>query len=101
LVLQKVPDPEIGPDFRSDHRDAPPTVITANIPVLPHECGAPVVDIDGTAVGLVISRFGARGSFIIPADRVAAWLIGLKAGKPLSGFPSPSAQPAAAAPSVH
>jgi serine protease Do len=101
LVLKKVPDPEIGSDFVSDHHDAPPTGITTDIPVLPDECGAPVVDIDGTAVGLVISRFGVTGSFIIPADRVAARLIDLKVGKPLSGFPSPSAQPAATVPSPH
>ena len=66
LELKKVPDPEVGSDFRSDHRDAPPTVITADIPVLPHECGARSVGVDGTAVGLVISRFGVTGSFIIP-----------------------------------
>jgi len=93
LVLRKVPDPDFGSDFESDHSDAPPTVITADIPVLPHECGAPVVDIDGTAVGLVISRFGVTGSFIIPGDRVAARLADLKAGKPLSGFPAPDAKP--------
>jgi hypothetical protein len=67
---------------------------------LPHECGAPVVTIDGTAVGLVISRFGVTGSFIIPADRVGARLADLREGKPLAGFPAPRAQPAAA-PSVH
>jgi S1-C subfamily serine protease len=100
LVLTKVPDPEIGSDFVSGHRDAPPTVITADIPVLPHECGAPAIDIDGRVVGLVISRFGVPGSFIIPGDRVAARLDDLKAGKQLSDFPSPSAQPAAAASSV-
>ena len=27
-------------EFVSDHADVPPTVITADIPVLPHECGA-------------------------------------------------------------
>ena len=44
-------------------------------------------------VGLVISRFGVTGSFIIPGDRVAARLADLKAGKPLSGFPTPTANP--------
>jgi hypothetical protein len=68
---------------------------------LPHECGAPVAGVDGTVVGLVISRFGVTGSYIIPADRVAARLADLKAGKPLSGFPAPAAQPASAAPSPH
>jgi hypothetical protein len=31
LALKKVRDPVVGSDFRSDHRDAPPTVITADI----------------------------------------------------------------------
>ncbi len=100
LELKKVPDPEVGSEFVSDHADVPPTVITADIPVLPHECGAPAVGVDGTPIGLVISRFGVPGSFIIPADRVAARLTDLRAGKPLSGFPTPSAQPAAVAPSA-
>jgi S1-C subfamily serine protease len=79
----------------SDHADVPPTVITADIPVLPDECGAPAVGVDGTVVGLVISRFGVTGSFIIPGDRVAARLADLKAGKPLAGFPAPAANPPA------
>jgi NAD(P)-dependent dehydrogenase (short-subunit alcohol dehydrogenase family) len=53
----------------------------------------------GRAIGLVIRRFGATGSYIIPGDRVAARIADLRLGKPLSGFPTPSAQPAAAAPS--
>jgi RNA polymerase sigma factor (sigma-70 family) len=95
LELKKVPDPEIGSEFVSDHADVPPTVITADIPVLPDECGAPAVGVDGTVVGLVISRFGVTGSFIIPGDRVAARLADLKAGKPLAGFPAPAANPPA------
>ncbi len=95
MELKKVPDPEMGSEFVSDHADVPPTVITADIPVLPDECGAPAVGVDGTMVGLVISRFGVTGSFIIPGDRVAARLADLKAGKPLAGFPAPAANPRA------
>jgi NAD(P)-dependent dehydrogenase (short-subunit alcohol dehydrogenase family) len=51
------------------------------------------------AIGLVIMRFGATGSYIIPGDRVAARIADLRLGKPHSGFPTPSAHPAAAAPS--
>ena len=58
----------------SEHRDVPPTAITADIAVYHSECRAIVVDIDGKAIGLVISRFGVTGSFIIPGDRVAARL---------------------------
>jgi S1-C subfamily serine protease len=84
----------------NNHADVPPTVITADIPVLKYECGAPVVGVDGIVVGLVISRFGPTGSFIIPGDRVAARLADLRAGKPLSGFPTPSTPPAAAPPNT-
>jgi S1-C subfamily serine protease len=75
----------------SKHHDTPPTVITADIPVYHSECGAPVVGADGTVLGLVIGRFGPTGSFIIPADVVAARLDDLKEGKPLSGFSTPAA----------
>jgi hypothetical protein len=48
--------------------------------------------------GLVISRFGPSGSFIILGDRVTSRLADLKLGKPLSGFPAPSAKPPATDP---
>ena len=53
----------------------------------------------GGAIGLVTRRFGATGSYIIPEDRVASRNAALRLGKTLSGFPTPSALPAAAAPS--
>ncbi len=34
--------------------------ITADIPVLPHECGALVVDVEGTAVGLLMPLTAPR-----------------------------------------
>jgi S1-C subfamily serine protease len=87
LKLTGVPDPETNFSFISKRASAPPTVITADIPVLPHECGAPAVGVGGTSVGLVIARFGVSGSFIIPGDVIAARLADLKAGKPLPAFP--------------
>jgi serine protease Do len=82
----------------SRHAEAPPAVITADIPVYRSECGAPAVGMDGTPIGLVISRFGHTGSYIIPGDRVAARLADLKVGKPLSGFTKPAAKPPVPAP---
>jgi serine protease Do len=81
----------------SKHADVPPTVIAADIPVLGSECGGPAVGLDGTPIGLVISRFGVTGSYIIPADRIAARLADLRAGKPLSGFPAPAVKSSAPA----
>lgn len=93
LELEAAPDPEYPSECTSSHADAPPTVITADIPVLHHECGTPAVGVDGAVVGVIISRFGPSGSFIIPGDCVASRLADLRAGKPLSGFPAPAAKP--------
>ncbi len=93
MELEAAPDPEYPSECTSGHADAPPTVITADIPVLHHECGTPAVGVDGCVVGVIISRFGPSGSFIIPGDCVASRLAGLKAGKPFSGFPAPAAKP--------
>jgi hypothetical protein len=95
LKLRAPSDQELGFESFSKHAHVPPTVITTDIPVLPYECGAPAVGRDATAVGLVISRFGPTGSYIIPGDCIAARLTDLMSGKPLSGFP---VQPAAPVP---
>jgi S1-C subfamily serine protease len=87
LVLEAAPDPEYPSECTSDHADAPPTVITADIPVLHNECGTLAVGVDGAVVGVIISRFGPSGSFIIPGDCIASRVADLKVGKPLSSFP--------------
>jgi serine protease Do len=97
MELEAAPDPEYPSEFTSQHADAPPTVITADIPVLHNECGTPAVGVDGEVVGVIISRFGPSGSFIIPGDRVASRLADLKAGKPFPGFPVRAAKPPATA----
>ncbi len=97
LELEAAPDPEYRSEFTSQHADAPPMVITADIPVLHHECGTLAIGVDGAVVGAIISRFGPSGSFIIPGDCVASRLADLKAREPLSGFSPPTAkQPAPA-----
>jgi S1-C subfamily serine protease len=74
----------------SKHADIPPTVIISDIPVYHQECGGPAVDINGNVIGLIISRFGVVGSYLIPADHIIARLAELKLGKPLPGFSSTS-----------
>jgi S1-C subfamily serine protease len=93
LELAAARDPEYPSECTSQHADAPPTVITADIPVLHHECGTLAVGVDGAAVGVIISRFGPSGTFIIPGDCIASRLADLKSGKPLSSFPAPTAKP--------
>ena len=97
LEFGAAPEPGYPFDIASQHADAPPTVITADIPILPDECGGPAVGVDGGVVGVIISRFGNSGSFIIPGDRVASRLAHLRSGKPLSKYPTPAAKPLAPA----
>ena len=97
LELEAAPDPETPSECTSGQADAPPLVITADIPILPHECGGPAAGVDGGVAGVIISRFGNSGSFIIPGDRVASRLADLRSGKPLSSFPTPTAKPPAPA----
>src|SRR6185295_17501933 len=45
-----------------------PAVIQHDTVLSPEDCGGPVVDIDGAAVGLNIARAGRTESFALPAD---------------------------------
>jgi len=48
-----------------------PVVIQTDMQLKPQQCGGPVLDLDGTAIGLSISRTDRTRSFIIPASRVS------------------------------
>jgi serine protease Do len=47
----------------------------------PHQCGGPVIDLDGKAVGVNIARAGRVASYALPARVVLAVIDDLKAGK--------------------
>lgn len=47
----------------------------------PHQCGGPVCDLDGKAVGVNIARAGRVASYALPARVVLAVVEDLKAGK--------------------
>jgi serine protease Do len=47
----------------------------------PHQCGGPVIDLDGKAVGVNIARAGRVASYALPARVVLAVVDDLKAGK--------------------
>ncbi|MBK1826114.1 S1C family serine protease [Haloferula rosea] len=47
-----------------------PVVIQTDMQLKPQQCGGPVLDLDGRAIGLSISRTDRTRSFIIPASRV-------------------------------
>ena len=47
----------------------------------PHECGGPVLNLDGKAVGINIARAGRVSSYMLPANLIVAVLDDMKEGK--------------------
>lgn len=47
-----------------------PVVIQTDMQLKPQQCGGPVLDLDGKAIGLSIARTDRTRSFILPASRV-------------------------------
>ena len=65
----------------SARRDGFPTVFGHDLPLAADECGGPVVDLDGKAVGITVARTSAYGCEAVPADCLRRLLPALKAGK--------------------
>ena len=55
-------------------RDGFPAIIQSDMVLNPEECGAPVFDIDGRAVGLVIARSGRVRSYVISSSKIEEML---------------------------
>jgi serine protease Do len=49
--------------------------------IRPADCGGPLVDLDGKAVGINIARAGRTESYAIPAEDVIALIAELKSGR--------------------
>ncbi len=58
-----------------------PIVLQHDTVVKPNDCGGPVVDLNGKAVGINIARAGRVESYAVPADVVLSLLPDLKSGK--------------------
>ena len=56
--------------FASVHNSGFPEVIQHDTDLFPHQCGGPVLDIHGRAVGMNIARAARIISYAIPADAV-------------------------------
>lgn len=56
----------------------------------PHECGGPVLNLDGKAVGINIARAGRVNSYALPASLVVAVIEDLKSGDFAVEEPSPT-----------
>jgi serine protease Do len=80
----------LGSDL-SEHRSGFPQILQHDMVLRPDNCGGPVVDLDGKAIGINIARAGRVESYAIPVEAVRALLDDLKSGK-LSPATEPSAQ---------
>jgi serine protease Do len=64
----------------SSRRGGFPTILQHDMVIKPADCGGPLVDLDGKAVGINIARAGRTESFAIPSEEVEKLLKDLKLG---------------------
>jgi serine protease Do len=57
-----------------------PVILQHDLLIKPHDCGGPLVDLDGKALGVNIARAGRTESYALPAEAVQALLPELKSG---------------------
>ena len=76
---------------RSDRRDGFPIVLQHDTVLRPEDCGGPLVDLDGHAVGVNIARWGRTDSYALPSEAVRPLLLDLMSGK-LAPPAAPAAQ---------
>ena len=77
----------------SNRRGGFPQVLQHDMALKPFDCGGPVVDLDGKAIGINIARAGRVESYAIPAEAVQRLIPDLQSGK-LAPPPRPTSQPA-------
>jgi serine protease Do len=65
----------------SNRRGGFPQIIQTDLVLRPSDCGGPVVDLDGRAVGVTIARAGRVETYALPADAVRALIPDLQSGK--------------------
>jgi len=65
----------------SNRRGGYPTILQHDTVIKPADCGGPLVDLDGKAVGINISRVGRVETFAIPSEVVQGVLPELMSGK--------------------
>jgi len=58
-----------------------PVILQHDLLIKPSDCGGPLVNLEGHAVGLNIARAGRTESYAIPAETVQALIPELKSGK--------------------
>ena len=65
----------------SDVKDGFRDVIQSDMQLDPEDCGAPVIDLDGRAVGIAIARAGRIKSFVIPSSGIKR-ILAMEPAKP-------------------
>jgi hypothetical protein len=65
----------------SNRRGGFPAIIQHDSGIRPEDCGGPLVDIEGKAVGINIARAGRTETYALPADDIQKLLPDLKSGK--------------------
>ncbi|NBO93276.1 MAG: PDZ domain-containing protein [Planctomycetia bacterium] len=65
----------------SKKRQGFPVILQHDMVVKPTDCGGPVVNLEGKAVGVNIARAGRTESYAIPSEAVVALLPDLRSGK--------------------
>jgi S1-C subfamily serine protease len=64
--------------YRNLRADDFPFVFEHDIPLTLDECGGPIIDLDGKAIGITIARVAQHGCMAIPADAIAPLVSRLK-----------------------
>ena len=81
LRLPLSAEPEVpGTDYNY-RRDNFPTVFECAVPFFTTECGGPIVDLTGRAVGITICRVASHGGMAVPGDCVLRLVLEMQAGK--------------------
>jgi serine protease Do len=65
----------------SEKRNGFPRILQHDQVIKPTDCGGPLVDLDGKAVGINIARAGRVESYALPSETVQALIPELKSGK--------------------
>lgn len=65
----------------SARRGGFPTILQHDSVLKPEDCGGPLVDLDGKALGVNIARAGRTETYAVPSEDVLALLPDLKSGK--------------------
>jgi len=81
----------LGGDL-SNRRGGFPSVLQHDTVLQPAECGGPLVDLDGKAIGINIARAGRTETYAVPANEVQPLLADLKSGKLLPEDPLTNAR---------